>query len=53
MSKFLYWVLRIISALLLLGPLVLCLPGLLFHVLSEEVIEKNNKEPKKIKIDGE
>lgn len=47
MSKLLYWVLRIISAILLLGPLVLCLPGLLFHVLSEEVKEKNNIEPKK------
>jgi len=46
-NKLLYWVLKIISVLLLFGPLVLCLPGLLFHVLSEEVIEKNHKEPKK------
>jgi len=36
MYRVIYWVLKIISALLLLVPVILCLPGLMFHILSEE-----------------
>ncbi len=36
MYRLIYWVLKIISALLLLVPVILCLPGLMFHILSEE-----------------
>jgi len=37
MKKVFYWVLKIISVLLLITPLVLSIPGFLLHVLSEEL----------------
>jgi hypothetical protein len=37
MRKTLYWILKIISILLLIVPGILCLPGFIFHILSEEV----------------
>jgi hypothetical protein len=37
MRKTLYWILKIISVLLLIVPGILCLPGFIFHILSEEV----------------
>lgn len=44
MSKFLYWILKIVSVLLLILPLILCLPGLIFHILSEELLDNIYKE---------
>lgn len=47
MSKILFWGLKIISVLFLIVPIVLCLPGVIFHVLSEEwgeYISENNNE---------
>ena len=47
MKKIIYYTLKVISILLLSIPVILCLPGLIFHVLSEEFydkfIEENNK----------
>lgn len=48
MSKLLYWVLKIISILFFVLPIILCLPGLIFHILSEELEEWDiNKSIKK------
>ena len=47
MSKILFWGLKIISVLFLIVPIILCLPGVIFHVLSEEwgeYISENNNE---------
>lgn len=47
MSKILFWGLKIISVLFLIIPIILCLPGVIFHVLSEEwgeYISENNNE---------
>jgi hypothetical protein len=52
MYKFLYWALKIISVLLLLIPLILCLPGLIFHVLSEEIEDRINIKLLEEKEDG-
>jgi len=37
--KILYWTTKIISVVLLVIPLLLCLPGLLLHIISEELEE--------------
>jgi hypothetical protein len=37
MKKIFYWGIKIISVLLLIIPLVLCLPGFMLHVLAEEL----------------
>jgi hypothetical protein len=47
MSKILFWGLKIISVIFLIIPIMLCLPGVIFHVLSEEwgeYISENNDE---------
>ena len=47
MSKMLFWGLKIISVIFLIIPIMLCLPGVIFHVLSEEwgeYISENNNE---------
>jgi hypothetical protein len=38
--KILYWTIKIISVALLIVPFVLCLPGVILHILSEEIEEK-------------
>lgn len=38
------WTLKIISIALLIVPLILCVPGLIFHVLSEELDERWDNE---------
>jgi len=53
MSKFLYWVLKIISILFLVIPIILCLPGIIFHVLSEELEERIEKKSLRQKINEE
>ncbi len=37
--KILYWTIKIISVALLIVPLLLCLPGVLLHIISEEIEE--------------
>ncbi len=37
--KILYWAIKTISVLLVAIPLLLCVPGLLLHVISEELEE--------------
>ena len=47
MSKILFWGLKIISVIFLIIPIILCLPGVIFHELSEEwgeYISENNNE---------
>jgi hypothetical protein len=53
MSKVLYWILKIISILLLVIPIVLCLPGLIFHVLSEELEDRVEKKILRQKLSEE
>jgi hypothetical protein len=38
--KILYWTIKIISVVLLIVPLLLCLPGVILHIVSEEIEEK-------------
>lgn len=38
--KILYWTTKIISVALLIVPLLLCLPGVILHILSEEIDER-------------
>ncbi len=37
--KFFYWVLKTVSVLLLIPPLLLCIPGFILHILSEELFD--------------
>ena len=38
--KILYWTTKIISVALLIVPFVLCIPGFILHIVSEEIEEK-------------
>jgi len=38
--KILYWITKIISVALLIVPFVLCIPGVILHILSEEIEER-------------
>jgi hypothetical protein len=38
--KILYWAIKIISVALLIVPFVLCIPGVILHILSEEIEER-------------
>jgi len=38
--KILYWTTKIISVALLIVPLILVIPGVILHIVSEEIEEK-------------
>jgi hypothetical protein len=38
--KILYWTIKIISVALLIVPLILVIPGVILHIVSEEIEEK-------------
>ena len=44
MKLIISWTLKIISVVLLIVPLILCVPGLIFHVLSSELDERWGNE---------
>lgn len=40
MKRVVYYVLKVVSITLLIVPVILCLPGLILHILSEEMETK-------------
>ena len=40
MKKLIFWVIKIISAFLLIIPIILSTPGVILHVLGEEFYDK-------------